>query len=247
MTFGDPSFNYAAAMYAASEVVTAIALGSDGSFIIGNDPGADPRPHDIQAATPVLRYKSYAQFAYDLAQHAITGPFQWVMYDNEDWPDAHPGELHDPWTYMPLFVTAAHNAGYKVICAPGRDLGNDPQSVNPKQQGETLEAWYVRTGIASAAASAGADILSVQSQADEATGEFATFYGQAAAQAQAVAASLPVWAGLRSNQAGITAQQLLAAANSVGAPGYWLNATLPTVQILVDFLGLWLEQQQESR
>lgn len=61
------------------------------SFGTGHRPARNPVP-DGCAATPALRYAAYAQFAADIADRAITGPYPAVLYDPEDWAQANHGD-----------------------------------------------------------------------------------------------------------------------------------------------------------
>src|SRR5579859_5268164 len=91
------------------------------------------------AATGVLVYNSYAQFAADLASHTITPSYQWVMYDPEYWALTPLAEQQNPAHYLQQFAQLAHANGLKVIEAPGRDLAMVPGSACPPAPGETLD------------------------------------------------------------------------------------------------------------
>jgi hypothetical protein len=55
-----------------------------GSYATGPSTTTSP-VGDSFATSGVLVYNSYAQFAADIAHHAIAPSYQWVMYDTEDW------------------------------------------------------------------------------------------------------------------------------------------------------------------
>lgn len=132
------------------------------SFGIGYRPADNP-VLDGFAATPTLRYASYAQFASDIAHGAIISPYTAVLYDPEDWPQTPPDERRDPVTYMRLFARLAHAHGFYVIETPARDLGNVSRTSCPKQRGESLDQWYLRCGLAGSAAAC-SDAVVIQSQ-----------------------------------------------------------------------------------
>ncbi len=205
------------------------------SFVISDDPTTSGMSWSSFTTTPMLKYTSYAQFVSDLSRNAITYPFSWLMYDNENWVQTPRNEMDAPWTYMTSFVSLAHAHGYKVMLAPARDLGNDVTSSNPRRTGETLDAWYLRTYVAAWAAYAGADIVEIQAQVDTVTGGFVSFFNSALAQIRAHSAC-PVWVGVSTIYG--TAAQMAAAAQSVSADGYWLNASSSTIARADSFLRL---------
>src|SRR5689334_2489172 len=104
------------------------------------------------ATTGVLIYNSYAQFAADIASHAIAPSYTWVMYDPEYWAATPLNEQQDPATYMQQFGQLAHANGLKVIEAPGRDLGLVPGASCPQARGENLDHWFLRCNLPGAAA-----------------------------------------------------------------------------------------------
>jgi|GEM_PF-2263185 len=175
------------------------------------------------AMTPLLLYQSFATFENDVNSGAIMFPYQWVMYDIEHWDRTPVPEYTDPWTYMNLFGQFAHEHGYKVIITPARDLGNASPSANPKLQGETLSEWYVRTGVAGAAA-AHAEIVLVQTQVHTAdTPAYQALYNSCAAQVADANPQCLAFAEVSTNYG--DADQMIAAAQSVSAPGYYTSIT----------------------
>ena len=206
-------------------------------YLIGSDPTTNP-VQDALAANPVLKYTCYLQFLADVtgiaqtsagvtySPRTIIAAFKWVMYDNESWADTPLNEAQDPWTYMQLFGQLAHQHGYKVMLVPARDLGAVSGTVRPKLPGETLNAWFIRTGLATTAATYG-DVFSLQDQANTildlpAYTTFTSFFNQAYAQAKAANPLIPVWCGLSTNYG--TAQQEYNAAVAVpNADGFWYN------------------------
>ena len=209
--------------------------------------------------TPMLKYISYGQFWADVTGSsktisgvtytpvAISASYQWLMYDTEFWSPNPPSpyasaeaqaEMDDPWTYMANFVTLAHANGFKVLLPPARDLGNNPTSVNPLSS-ETLDAWYTRTNLIGTAAATGAEIVHIQSQADQGSSQFATFWNAGYTQAQTADVQTPVASGVSTTSpGGVTAPQMFAAAQSVigNAAGFWLNMSSGTASTAVQFL-----------
>jgi trimeric autotransporter adhesin len=202
---------------------------------------------DSFTSTPVLKYISYAQLQADITASAISGSYSWLMYDNEYQDDGAGGnawgtpmtEANDPWTYMQSFVTLAHAHGYKVILAPGRDLGNNASLVNPKGTGESLDAWYIRTNIAGTGAGTGAEVMHVQAQADTVPlTSFQSFWNSTLAQIAAASATCLPSVGVSTTYG--AASDMAAAAQAVAptAAGYWLNATNATIPQASSFLEL---------
>jgi hypothetical protein len=127
------------------------------SSSFGTGPTASGNPvTDGFAANAVLVYDSYAQFASDISNGTIDPDYKWVLYDPEEWSQTPVAEQLNPAKYLAQFGHLAHAHGYKVIEAPGRDLGNvaRPGSACPELPGENLDRWYIRCNIAGAAAAA---------------------------------------------------------------------------------------------
>lgn len=250
-------------MDAIDHAVTLAAFGAASSYAISTDattPGSLPGGY---ATTPVLKYISYGQLWADITgtsqtvgsttytpiSGGINAAYSWLLYDTEDWSPNPPtgfaspedqAEIDDPWTYMADFVTLAHAHGYKVILTPGRDLGNDPTSVHPNTFG-SLDAWYENTGIATAMATAGADICHVQTQADSTNlTAYTGLWNDSYTKVQTAAPGSIVTAGLSTAYG--TPAQMAAAAWSVPARGYWLNSTTATVSDAVAFLEIMAGQ-----
>jgi hypothetical protein len=199
-----------------------------GSFGTGPDPRSNPVT-DGFATSAVADYKSYAQFAADLASAAIDGHYRWVLYDPEEGPQTPLAEQASPARYLRQFGQLAHAHGYRVIEAPGRDLGNvaGPGSPCPKQPGDTLDKWYIRCGIATAAAAA-SDVVVVQDQVNTANlAEYAWLYASARGQALAANPRAVVDSELSTNYG--TASQMAAAATSVSADGFYVTITNPAI------------------
>jgi hypothetical protein len=175
------------------------------------------------AASGVLVYNSYAQFASDVANHAIASSYRWVMYDPEMWSLTPLSEQQNPAQYMQMFGQLAHANGLKVIEVPGRDLGLVTGSVCPKLPGESLDRWYLRCNIPAAAA-ANADMLVVQDQVNTTNpAEFDYLYSSARGQADAANPQIVVDAEVSTTYG--TASQMAIAAKSAGADGIYINAT----------------------
>jgi hypothetical protein len=208
-------------MFGSDAATTRTFFDNSRGFLMGGNPAVSP-VQDGLAANPVLNYKSYVQFQADIAGSVInTGIFHWLLYDPESWSFTPLAEQQDPWTAMTSFCTLAHAHGFQVILTPGRDLGNTA-TARPKNPGETLDDWYIRTGIATTAAAVG-DVFEVQDQANTLNlTEFTSFFTRAYNQAKASNAATPVWCGISTNYG--TPQQMFNACVTVPqAQGFWLN------------------------
>jgi hypothetical protein len=182
----------------------------------------------------VARYRSFAQFQADTTRTPHTFPtidpgYEWVLYDPENWADTPVEEQQDPWTWLPRFGQFAHARGYRVIAAPARDLGNVAGTAWPKNPGETLDLWYLRTALSGVAAQY-SDIVSIQSQADtEDVAAYKYLVSRAAQYARNGNPYVKVFAGISTNYG--TPTQMAAAAKSVHVDGYWLNVPGPEPDI----------------
>jgi hypothetical protein len=186
------------------------------------------------AATGVLVYNSYARFAADLASHAISPGYTWVMYDPEYWAQTPLTEQQNPALAMQQFGQLAHAHGLKVIQAPGRDLALVPGAACPQARGETLDRWYLRCNIPGAAAAAG-DMVVVQDQVNTTNpAEFDYLYNSARAEAQAANPQVITDAEVSTTYG--TAAQMATAAKSANADGIYINATTPTLGKTKSFL-----------
>ena len=171
----------------------------------------------------VLVYSSYAQFAADIASHAIAPSYGWVMYDPEFWAQTPVNEQQNPALYMQEFGQLAHANGLKVIEAPGRDLALVPGAACPQVRGENLDHWYLRCNIPGAAA-AYADLVVVQDQVNTTNpAEFDFLYSNSRTEAQAANPAVITDAEVSSTYG--TAKQMATAAQSASADGIYVNAT----------------------
>jgi hypothetical protein len=196
------------------------------SFGTGPRPARNPVPGGY-AATPTLRYASYAQFAADIAAGAISYPYPAVLYDPEDWPQTPPSERRDPAAHMTMFARLAHAHGFYVIQAPDLDLGNAGDAACAKRQGETLDQWYIRHRIAGTAAAC-ADAVVIQSQV-RTTDLSAYQWLVSTAREHALAANpgVTVLAELSTNYG--DPGQMAAAARSVEVDGFYVTMTSPAI------------------
>jgi hypothetical protein len=186
------------------------------------------------AASGVLVYNSYAQFAADLANHAIAPAYTWVMYDPEYWSLTPLNEQQNPALYLQQFGQLAHAHGLKVIEAPGRDLALVPGAACPQARGETLDRWYLRCNIPGAAA-ASADLVVVQDQVNTTNpAEFDHLYNASRSQAQAANPQVITDAEVSTTYG--TASQMATAAKSAHADGIYINATTPSLGKAKSFL-----------
>jgi hypothetical protein len=191
------------------------------SYATGPNASTSPVPGGF-ATSGVLVYTSYEQFASDIANHAISSSYSWVMYDPEYWSATPLNEQQNPALYMQEFAQLAHANGLKVIETPGRDLGLVPGSACPQTPGENLDHWFLNCNIAAAGSSA--DILVVQDQVNTTNpAEFDYLYSSAEAQAHAANPQAVVDAEISTTYG--TATQEATAAQSAGAQGIYINAT----------------------
>jgi hypothetical protein len=203
------------------------------SYATGPSTAASPVA-DGFAATGVLVYNSYAQFAADLANHAIAASYGWVMYDPEYWALTPRAEQQNPAAFMQQFGQLAHAHGLKVIEAPGRDLAMAPGAACPAARGETLDHWYLRCDIPGAAA-ADADMVVVQDQVHTTSpAAFDALYTATRALAQAANPQIITDAEVSTTYG--TAAQMATAATSAHADGIYINATTATLGKTKSFL-----------
>ncbi len=199
---------------------------TSGSYATGPSTSTSP-VSDGFTTSGVLVYTSYAQFASDIANHAIAPSYQWVMYDSEYWSATPVNEQQNPALYMQEFGQLAHANGLKVIEAPGRDLGLVPGSACPETPGESLDHWYLRCNIPAAAA-ASADVVVVQDQVNTTNpAEFDNLYSSSESQAQGANPQVAVDAELSTSYG--TAAQMATAAKSAPIQGIYVNTTTPEI------------------
>jgi hypothetical protein len=200
------------------------------SSSFGTGPTASGNPvTDGFAANAALVFGSYAQFASDLHSGAISPAYKWVLYDPEEWSQTPVAEQLDPARYLTRFGQLAHAHGYKVIEAPGRDLGNVARtgSACPELPGENLDHWYIRCDIAGTAAAA-SDVYVLQDQVNTTSlTEYDALFSSARKQALDANPQAVVDSELSTNYG--TASQMAAAAKSVAADGFYVSITSPAI------------------
>jgi hypothetical protein len=196
------------------------------SFGTGANNAASPVT-DRLSSSATLYYSSYAEFQSDLNTGQITYPYKWVMYDPEGWANTPVAEQQNPVKYLGLFASLAHSKGYKVIETPSRDLGNVATVCPLKNQiGENLNQWYIRCKIAAAAAAA--DVYVLQNQVNTTNlADYVSLFNQAKAQAVAANPSVKVDSEVSTNYG--NADDMVAAAKSVKADGYYVSMTSPAI------------------
>jgi hypothetical protein len=208
--------------YQSDPATTSHFFNTPGSYGLGNSPGTSP-VLDNFAASGVMTYTSYAQFASDIASNAIAPSYKWVLYDPEMWAQTPLNEQKNPQLYMRLFGQLAHAHGLKVIEAPARDLGLVSGSVCPQLSVDNLDSWYIRCGIAKAAAGS-SDVYVLQDQVNTTNvSEYDNLYTQARAQALAANPQVAVDSEVSTNYG--TASQMVTAAESIPADGFYLSVT----------------------
>ena len=201
----------------------------------GSGPNSTGNPiSDGYTTRAVLTYSSYAQFASDLQNKAISPNYKWVLYDPEMWSQTPVNEQQNPALYMKLFGQLAHANGYNVVEVPARDLAQVLGSACPQLPGENLDRWFVRCNMAGAAA-AYSDVFVLQDQVN--TTNLTEFdYLYITTRSQALAANPQVQADAEISTNYGTPDQMATAAQSVGADGYYINATTPTIAQADQFL-----------
>jgi hypothetical protein len=201
----------------------------------GTGPSSTVNPvNDGFSTNAALVYTSYAQFESDLQNGAISTGYKWVLYDPEMWSQTPVNEQQNPALYLKLFGQLAHANGYNVIEAPARDLAQVPGSSCPELPGENLDHWFVRCNVAGAAA-AYSDVFVLQDQVNTTNvTEFDSFFNATHSQALAANPQIQMDAEVSTNYG--TADQMAAAAQSVNADGYYINATTPTIAQADQFL-----------
>ena len=208
---------------------------SPSSYATGPNTATSP-VSDGFATSGVLVYNSYAQFASDIANHAIAPTYTWVMYDPEYWAATPLNEQQNPALYMEQFGQLAHANGLKVIEAPGRDLGLVPGAACPMARGENLDHWFLRCNIPGAAAAAG-DMVVVQDQVNTTNpAEFDYLYNSSRAEAQAANPQIITDPEVSTTYG--TASQMATAAKSAHADGIYINATTNTLGRTRAFLNI---------
>jgi len=207
----------------------------------GTGPNAGSTPvYDGFGSNAVLSYTSYAQFASDIQNNAISPAYKWVLYDPEMWSQTPLNEQQNPVLYLQKFGQLAHANGYSAIEVPARDLAMVPGSACPQLPGEGLDRWFVRCNIAGAAA-ANSDIFILQDQVNTTNvTEFDYLFNTTRSQALAANPRVKVDTEVSTNDG--TAGQMTTAARSVSADGYYINATTPTLGQADQFL----QQMQAS-
>ena len=180
--------------------------------------------------TPVLAYTSYARFSTDIRSGAIRYPYQWVMYDPENWSATPAGERRNPVKYMTLFGQLAHAHGLRVIQAPALDLATVTGSALPRRPGESADQWFVRADIAGKAAAAG-DIFQLQDESNTtAGGQYAWMFNTTESQARAANANVLVFSEVSTVNG--TASQMASAAKSITPDGFYVAADGKVAQTL---------------
>ena len=217
----------------ASPATAAHFFNTAGSYGTGGDPTSSP-VMDGMATNPALVYFSYAKFASDLQAGAVKYPYRWVSYDPEQWSQTPLNEQQDPRTYLRMFAQLAHAHGYRVIEAPGRDLGLVAGAACPKASNQSLDKWYVACGVAGMAA-AYSDVYVLQNQVNTTNlSEYDWLFNNAKAQALAAIPRIVVDSELSTNYG--TPTQMATAAKSVAADGFYLSITSSTISQTTQFL-----------
>jgi hypothetical protein len=217
-------------------------------YALGNPAGDQIQAVAVPRATPTLIFRSYADFAAEVAASEIDPRVQAVAYDPERWTYTPAIEQANPVIYMQRFANLARRHGYEVILAPGRDLMAVPHGSCHARSGERLDDAYLRCGIPASAARA-ADVVEVQSQVDEvSSSSYRALLHRAAAQSHSANPQVQVLAGLSTQSASGTATlAVMVAAAKIAAEeadGVWVNifATSVTQKRTGGLFFRWLKQ-----
>lgn len=210
------------------------------SYAIGNEFGRQNQVPTGFAATPTLKYESYARFRADVERRAIDPSVKAVIYDPENWSDTPYPEKRDPKTYLRRFSQLARRHGYYVITTPARDLVTVPQASCRKRGGESMGAAFIRCGIAAAAAQY-AHAYKVQAQVYEnAPATYRWFVTRAGRQARAANRAVVLLSNLATSPAGYVAtpEMLWQAHNAVAdvVAGHQLNINSRELAVAQEFL-----------
>ena len=192
-----------------------------------------------RGAVPTMLFKSYSAFRSSLSDKTIDAGIRAVAYDPEFWQATPQEEQQDPFRYMKLFAQEAQRNGYQPILMPGRDLALTPDGQCAKRQGETLDAAYLRCGIARAAQHT--PVFEIQAAPVELNiPELRSFVSASTRQAHAANPSAVLIATLSTTPGSVSATSAdLARAAKAMLPfvrGFQLNMTSATRGVAVDFL-----------
>lgn len=203
------------------------------TYVTASDTSSPSVPGLAGTVVPTRIYRSYAAFAQDLATGHVPESVRAVMYDPEMWAATPIAEQRDPRMYMVRFSQLARAHHLLPILAPARDLVLVRGGSCVKRTGENLNQAYVRCGLATAVAAAGA--LVVQSQANQFdVATFRSFVALVVRQARAANPRVAVLAQLATAPLGQEASvpQLLTAVQSVTgiADGFSFNVRQMDIQ-----------------
>jgi hypothetical protein len=133
--------------------IAQIAFASERSIALGGWP----------RAVAGQSWASCAQFETDVASGAIPADVRVAMYDPERWRQTPTSEQRDPVSAIARFGEMARGLGYQVMITPHPGLVSVKGAVFTRDDDESEEDAYERSGIAEAAARA-ADIVETQAQ-----------------------------------------------------------------------------------
>ena len=183
---------------AAASGTAASVPGLVGDGTSGANGGLLPHGAHVPPVTPYIQYG-----------------YQYIAYDNEDWPETPTAEQQNPVMYMQDFITACHGAGYNVICAPGYDLFSTAQGAWPRIPSTESQAdWFVRVIVGMGAAGLnGSDVFLLQNESQQGTPTYATLFNATAGTLASLGSSALVFAEVSSQNAQpvggtLTGQQL---------------------------------------
>src|SRR6266511_547062 len=166
--------------------VAAAVFGTPTAIALGGWPGS----------THGMAWASQAKFAADLEAGVIPATVRAVMYDPEAWEATPLPERQDPVKYIEEFARLAHQHGYFVIVTPHPRLVEVPGGRCRMRASETMEAAYLRCGIAAEAARH-ADGYETQGQyLQRDPGRYQEFVSRTAAQAREANPDVVMLSGL---------------------------------------------------
>jgi hypothetical protein len=204
----------------------AIRSGLAGSLVYEVlQPGQQPLAGFDAAVT--VAFPSLTGLSHALAGGRLPAGTRAVLYDPEAWSFTPAAEQRDPVQAAAHAAGLARAHGLRLIVAPALNL------TTMLARGSSEPRWRQFLDLRLAARMAKvADAIELQAQSLERdSGAYATFVGEAAAQARAANPGVTILAGLSTNPPGafVPSDQLVAAidASRASVDGYWLNIPDP--------------------
>src|SRR5205085_2431122 len=122
---------------------------------------------DPPGISPAYGAKTFVYPSFAAFEAADVPPGSVVMYDIEHWHLTPRPEQRDPQTYVPAFISLAHQRGLVVVVAPAAGLLNVRGARCARADGESMLRAFTRCDLTGLAARAGADWILLQAQSVE--------------------------------------------------------------------------------